>query len=190
MGTKTRIRKPYALLGMLALLAALLAPTIALAQDASPEAADGGGGGILVGAFDVGPGGCPECPNPLQAGAGFTWFEKYFSKLMLYDVDFTAIQGELAESWEINEDATQYTIKLREGVLWHDGEAFTSEDVKFTIELAANPDSASYIGAKFAGVTSIDTPGRPHRCAESRSRQCHPARCLHLPGDAPAARAC
>ncbi|MEA2526332.1 MAG: peptide/nickel transport system substrate-binding protein [Thermomicrobiales bacterium] len=126
-----------------------------LAKQASPEAA---GGGTLIGGFDVGPGGCPECFNPLQATAGFTWLEKYYSKLMLYDVDFTAIQGELAESWEISADATQYTIKLRPGVTWHDGQRFTSADVKFTIELAKNPDSASYIGAKFSGVTAIETP--------------------------------
>lgn len=146
--------RPSVFIGILAVVAMLLAPTAALAQDASPSAS----GGVLVGAFDVGPGGCPECPNPLQAGAGFTWYEMYYSKLMLYDVEFTAIQGELAESWEINEDATQYTITLRDGVLWHDGEPFTSADVKFTIELAAAPDSASYIGAKFSGVSSIETP--------------------------------
>ncbi|MEZ4531829.1 MAG: ABC transporter substrate-binding protein [Thermomicrobiales bacterium] len=155
MRSRIRFQRPMQWLGIFALMAALVAPSVALAQDASPEA---GGGGVLVGAFDVGPGGCPECANPLQAGAGFTWFEKYFSKLMLYSSDFSAIQGELAESWEINEDATQYTIHLRDGVTWHDGEPFTSEDVKFTIETAANPDSASYIGAKFAGVTSIETP--------------------------------
>lgn len=140
---------------MLALLAALTAPTMAVAQDASPAAA---GGGVLVGGFDVGPGGAPEQFNPLTAGAGFTWFEKYFSKLMLYNIDFSEVQGELAESWEINEDATQYTIHLRDGITWHDGEPFTSQDVKFTIELAAHPDSASYIGAKFVGVASIETP--------------------------------
>ncbi len=139
-------------LGMLAMVAMLLAPA------ATTTARQEAGGGVLVGAFDVGPGGCPECPNPLQAGAGFTWYEMYFSKLMLYDVDFTAVQGELAESWTINEDATEYVITLRSGVLWHDGEPFTSEDVKFTIEFAADPESASYIGAKFAGVTSIETP--------------------------------
>ena len=150
-----RFYRPFALIHMLALVAMLLAPVSAVALEEEDPA---GSGGVLVGAFDVGPGGCPECPNPLQAGAGFTWFELYFSKLMLYDVDFGAIEGELAESWVINEDATQYTIKLREGVLWHDGEIFTSEDVKFTIELAAHPDSASYIGAKFSGVTSIETP--------------------------------
>jgi peptide/nickel transport system substrate-binding protein len=139
-------------LGVLALMALLVAPLTSTAQ--TPTAT----GGTLVGAFDVGPGGAPEQFNPLQAGAGFTWFEKYFSKLMLYNTDFSEIQGELAESWEINADATQYTLHLREGVLWHDGEPFTSADVKFTIELAAAPESASYIGAKFVTVDSIDTP--------------------------------
>jgi peptide/nickel transport system substrate-binding protein len=140
------------ILGVFALVAMLLAPFAATAKQ------DAATGGTLVGAFDVGPGGAPEQFNPLDAGAGFTWFEKYFSKLMLYDKDFTQIQGELAESWQINEDATQYTITLREGVLWHDGEAFTSEDVKFTIELAAHPEVGSYIGAKFVSVESIETP--------------------------------
>lgn len=155
MRSRLRFSRPMQWLGVLVLMASLVAPSVAIAQDASPAA---GGGGVLVGAFDVGPGGCPECPNPLQAGAGFTWYEKYFSKLMLYTPDFSSIEGDLAESWELNDDATQYTIHLRDGVTWHDGEPFTSADVKFTIETAANPDSASYIGAKFAGVTSIDTP--------------------------------
>ncbi|MGE3798031.1 MAG: ABC transporter substrate-binding protein, partial [Thermomicrobiales bacterium] len=150
-----RLRTPLLLLGILALVASIMAPTLAVAQDASPEA---GGGGVMIGAFDVGPGGAPEQFNPLTAGAGFTWFEKYFSKLMLYNTSFSEIQGELAESWDVNPDATQYTINLRDGVTWHDGEPFTSADVKFTIEFAAHPDSASYIGAKFATVESIETP--------------------------------
>ena len=124
-------------------------------QDATPAAGDGG---TLIGAFDAGPGGCPECFNPLQATAGFTWLEKYYSKLVLYDVDFSAVQGELAESWEIAPDGLTYTFHLRHGVTWHDGEPFTSADVKFTIELAKDPASASYIGAKFASITTIDTP--------------------------------
>lgn len=138
------------------LLALLLASAPAMAaQDATP-AAGGGSGGTMVGAFDAGPGGCVECFNPLQATAGFTWLEKYYSKLVLYNVDFTEVHGELAESWEISDDGTEYTFTLREGVMWHDGEDFTADDVKFTIELAQNPDSASWIGAKFAGVTSVE----------------------------------
>jgi peptide/nickel transport system substrate-binding protein len=113
---------------------------------------------VLTGGFDVGPGGCAECFNPLQAGAGFTWLEKYYSKLVLYNVELTDIQGELAESWEVSEDGLRYTLNLQEGVTWHDGEPFTSEDVRYTIMMAKDPDSASWIGEKFNGVTEIETP--------------------------------
>jgi ABC-type transport system substrate-binding protein len=40
----------------------------------------------------------------------------------------------LASSAEPNEDRTQWTVKLRPGVSWHDGVPFTAEDVKFTFE--------------------------------------------------------
>jgi peptide/nickel transport system substrate-binding protein len=41
---------------------------------------------------------------------------------------------DLAESWEISPDAMTYTFRLAENVTWHDGEPFTSADVKFTFE--------------------------------------------------------
>ena len=41
----------------------------------------------------------------------------------------------LAESWEHNQDFTQWTFKIRDGVSWHDGTPFTAEDVKFWLEL-------------------------------------------------------
>lgn len=49
----------------------------------------------------------------------------------------------LAESWTINEDGTLYTFNLRQGVTFHDGSAFTAEDVKYTIEAIKNPENAS-----------------------------------------------
>lgn len=39
---------------------------------------------------------------------------------------------QLAESVEVNEDATVFDFKLREGVKWHDGTDFTADDVVFT----------------------------------------------------------
>ena len=39
----------------------------------------------------------------------------------------------LAESWEYNADATELTYKLRQGVTWSDGEAFTAGDVAYTL---------------------------------------------------------
>lgn len=40
----------------------------------------------------------------------------------------------------ISEDGLTWRIKLRDDVTWHDGEPFTAEDVKFTLELITNPD--------------------------------------------------
>ncbi len=153
------------LLAAFILLAAGLPATAAGRQDAEAEK-------VLTGGFDVGPGGCPECFNPLQATAGFTWLEKYYSKLILYGVEqseaqgetadiraeLTDLQGELAESWDISEDGLRYTLNLQDGVTWHDGEPFTSADVQFTIETVKNPDSASWIGEYFSGVTDVETP--------------------------------
>ena len=39
----------------------------------------------------------------------------------------------------ISEDGLQWRIRLRDDVRWHDGEPFTAEDVKFTLELITNP---------------------------------------------------
>jgi len=44
------------------------------------------------------------------------------------------IQPALAESWDISDDGTVYTFHLREGVTFHNGEAFTADDVIATWE--------------------------------------------------------
>ena len=41
----------------------------------------------------------------------------------------------LAESMEVNDDSTEFTLKLREGIEWADGMPFTAEDVAFTYNL-------------------------------------------------------
>lgn len=62
-----------------------------------------------------------------------------FDYLVFLDADGER-QPALATEWEpIAEDAWRFV--LREGVLWHDGEPFTAEDVKFTLERVATDDS-------------------------------------------------
>jgi len=65
----------------------------------------------------------------------------------------------LAESLpEVSEDGLTYTFKLRQGVKFHDGEEFTSEDVKYTYEWYMNPDNAAINAADFAMVEAVEAP--------------------------------
>jgi peptide/nickel transport system substrate-binding protein len=52
--------------------------------------------------------------------------------------DLYKVCAGLAESWENNSDFTQWTFKLRDGVLWHDGTKLTAEDIVFWVDLAYN----------------------------------------------------
>ncbi len=69
-----------------------------------------------------------------------------------------SITGLLAESWDISEDGLTYTFNLREGVSFHNGDAFTADDVVFSIENVAfneaHPFATTY--APIASVTAVD----------------------------------
>ncbi len=52
----------------------------------------------------------------------------FLEYLIQYNED-GSFEGVLLDSWEANEDATVYTLNLRQGVMWNNGDAFTAEDV-------------------------------------------------------------
>lgn len=60
---------------------------------------------------------------------------------------------DLASSFEVSEDGLQYTFKIREDAVFHDGEQITADDVIFTIEKAKDPVIKSVKRANWEGVS-------------------------------------
>ncbi len=69
--------------------------------------------------------------------------------LFAFSKNFDAVP-ELAESFEVNEDGTVWTFKLREGVLFHNGDELKAEDVVASLERWAE------IGPKGAALKDLD----------------------------------
>lgn len=61
----------------------------------------------------------------------------------------------LAKDWSFDEESYTYTFYLEEDVKWHDGEPFSAEDVKFTIEAIMNPDNGSENAPDYEDVEEI-----------------------------------
>ncbi|MFC1807603.1 peptide-binding protein [Candidatus Omnitrophota bacterium] len=78
-----------------------------------------------------------------------------YNGLIKYDKDLNIV-GELAESWEIQEDGLVIVFYLRKGVKWHDGYPFTAHDVKFTYEKLIDPNVRTPYSGDFLRIESLE----------------------------------
>jgi peptide/nickel transport system substrate-binding protein len=92
-----------------------------------------------------------------QLGQSRNVMESVFDCLTYLDASDPAftIKGRLAESWVFTEP-TKLDFTLRSGVTFHDGQPFTAEDVKWTIEYVKNPDTASPNASILAPIDSVE----------------------------------
>ena len=98
--------------------------------------------------------------SPDDAGPTVHWVmvAQIHNALVEMDENFV-FQPILAEALpEVSEDGLAYTFKLRQGVKFHDGEEFTSEDVKYTYEWYMNPENAAINAENFASVAAVEAP--------------------------------
>ncbi len=81
--------------------------------------------------------------------------ELMYDSLLAWDSDL-AIQPALAESFEVNEDATEYVFTLRQGVLFHNGQEMTAADVVYSFETAMEPPAPGVKGPYFVNIASVE----------------------------------
>ena len=64
---------------------------------------------------------------------------------------------DLAADWEVSDDGLTWTFFLREDVMWHDGEAFTAEDVAYTFnDIALNTELGANNMSYFSSLEGVD----------------------------------
>ena len=73
-------------------------------------------------------------PSTNPTCCGWDALEMRLQKLLTIDTDLKTIIPNIAKGIDISDDQTEFTIHLREGHRWSDGELFTSEDFRFYIE--------------------------------------------------------
>lgn len=81
-----------------------------------------------------------------------------FNGLVRYSPDDWSPQPDLAEKWDISSDKLTWTFLLRKNVQWHDGQPFTADDVKWSLQMYADPKVNSILRGNLTPITKIDTP--------------------------------
>lgn len=98
--------------------------------------------------------GRPSYINPVLAQSND--YDKDLIELIydgLYSIDGQGkLITSLAEKTEISEDGRTYIVFLKDNVYWHDGMAFTADDVIFTIETIQDPRIRSPLRLNWGGV--------------------------------------
>lgn len=100
----------------------------------------------------------PDVLDPATSSiyTGAQVYEGIFSKLLDMDSDGKFVP-DLATSWT-QDDPKTWTFKLVDNASFHNGEKFTSADVKYTFERILDPKTASAYAGLYAQIDSVETP--------------------------------
>lgn len=107
------------------------------------------------GEYSEGVVGYPKTINPLYASnrdvdSDLSYL--IYSRLFSYDSQ-GRLRPDLAANMELSPDGKEYTVKLKEGVKWHDHESLDADDVIFTFALIQDPEFRSALRSSLDGVS-------------------------------------
>ncbi len=131
------------------LIAGCVVPTVEPAAPQAKSEESPPSGGTLVRAMTSEPGQI-DPQGPPSSGLSLV-LPYLFDTLVVRDLD-NSIHPLLAESWQVLEDGKEITLKLKEGVTFHDGTPLNAEAVRFTFERFKETGTRSPI---YGGVTQI-----------------------------------
>ena len=141
-----------------AAFAAGLIPVLTLADVAEQAAAQEGepvqgGTFFTLGHQDI----TKLSPEDNGADVVFANLMQLFNGMYYIDHNYQLVPS-LAESYEVSEDGLTYTFKLKTGITFHNGDSFSSADVKYTFDWIMNPDNGSTRAGDFELVSSVEAP--------------------------------
>src|SRR6266851_3333916 len=159
-------RRQFMLLGASA-AAGMTVPASAFAQTERPTNPPDKPRGQVIAALSQE----PTVFHPLMPGIevdqGVWW--QVFSPLWFIDPDGNFVpdlarEVPTIENGGLSADGLTWKIKLRSDAKWHDGTAFTAEDVKFSLELINNPDfrARNRVGHNLIKDIKVDAPDEIH----------------------------
>lgn len=157
---RSMTRSPFTRSGLKNLAASLLcaaavslAPGVGAADLYGPAADNAQRGGTLNMGILVEPPGLDPFHQAADARIRVT-------VLVYQGLFYEAANGEaaplLAESYEVSDDGLEYTIRLREGVVFHNGEQMDAEDVAYSYNYIRNPDNGSPGAGDFAMIEDVE----------------------------------
>ena len=130
--------------------AVAISPAVLAQSGAGTAGVPKRGGTLTIGA-DADPIGLD--PNTAKAYSSFDFTALLYTGLLRWNAEMK-IEPDLATGYLVPNDTT-YIFRLRQGVKFHNGQAFTAEDVKSTFERIADPANASPSATLFSGIKAV-----------------------------------
>src|SRR6478609_11924600 len=86
--------------------------------------------------------------HALVGGGSLSMLFRYqaYEPLLRYTPDWSGVVPNVAESFEGDAEGKVYTIRLRKGMKWSDGQPYTTDDVKFWYDTVLTDKRVAFVG--------------------------------------------